>query len=70
MGTVKDRHAAIKASFVERARRSLAEIEQYMIDVASWNDNHPQELPIDPDPDGKLAETKAMAERIVAAGSH
>lgn len=41
----------------ELLRRGAAirdEIEQIFLDAASWNENHPREEPIDPDPKGEL----------------
>ena len=43
-----------RARLVSRARRSALEIEQLFADTEHWNRTHPDEEPIDPDPDGKL----------------
>ena len=43
---------------IRSARRQLKEIEQYFVDIASWNDNSVARKngaePIDPDPDGHM----------------
>ena len=35
------------ASMVRRARRLVQEVEQMIIDAESWNENHPNEKPMD-----------------------
>jgi hypothetical protein len=49
-----------RARLLARASKNLAEVNQIFIDVASWNENarKPHEAPIDPDPDGMLAELR------------
>lgn len=61
---------------ISRALKQRAEIAQYFIDVASWNDNSEARKngadPIDPDPDGTMGRLArgldAMLEREGYAG--
>jgi hypothetical protein len=46
---------------VGRARQLRAEIDQIFKDADYWNAAHPNDPPIDPDPDGRL---KAIAKGI------
>jgi len=39
--------------FYDRAKKQLAEIEQFFNDIDHWNNMHPEEK-INPDPDGQL----------------
>jgi hypothetical protein len=48
-----------REELLRRVGRILREIEQIERDVAHWNRIHPEESPIDADPDGELAEWKA-----------
>ncbi len=41
-------------TLVQRIRAAKAEVEQYFRDVDHWNRQHPEETPIDGDPDGRL----------------
>lgn len=48
---------------INEAARILGNINQYFTDVAYWNDNtrvrlYPDETPINPDPDGQMAQWK------------
>lgn len=49
-----------REQIVAGVRRSLKDIEQYFVDVASWNDNarKPGEEPIDPDPTGDMGKIR------------
>ena len=38
----------------ERIEKTLAEIELLFLDAEHWNQSHPDEEPIDCDPDGEL----------------
>ena len=53
--TRRQQSARERAAIIRRARAALADIEQYFVDVASWNDNATARQagcdPIDPDPD-------------------
>jgi hypothetical protein len=40
--------------FLTRARHLRQEIEQILVDAEHWNRTHPDEEPIDPDPEGEL----------------
>ena len=46
-----------REQLITRTRKIKSEIEQIFIDAAHWNENvrKPRQVPIDPDPDGKLA---------------
>ena len=46
---------------VANFRRMRADIERIFLDVDHWNCTHPDEEPIDPDPDGTL---RQMADEI------
>jgi hypothetical protein len=48
-GTEKPRQAIIK-----KARNIRKEIAQIFLDAEHWNGTHPNEEPINPDPDGQL----------------
>jgi hypothetical protein len=39
---------------IGRARQLRAEIDQIFVDAEYWNSEHPNDQPIDPDPDGRL----------------
>ena len=39
---------------VNRMKKLKCEIEQYFIDIESYNQNRAADIPIDPDPDGYL----------------
>ena len=44
---------------IEDTKRQISEIEQYFVDVASWNENSVARLyegaaPVEPDPDGQM----------------
>jgi hypothetical protein len=43
-----------RAQLIGRLRAMKAETEQIFIDTDHWNRVHPDEEPIDPDPDGRL----------------
>ena len=38
----------------ERRDHLIAEIEQFRVDIQSWNEQHPEWAPIQWDPDGEL----------------
>lgn len=50
-----------RAEVIADARAMLDEIELHFSSVAHWNRTHPDERPIDPDPDGQL---RRVAENI------
>lgn len=52
-------------SIIRSAERSIATVEQIFADVARWNRLHPDEQPIDPDPDGEMAAVKRYAEAMI-----
>lgn len=43
-----------RQGLIDEARRIRKEIEQIFLDAEHWNLIHPEENPIDPDPDGTL----------------
>lgn len=43
-----------RAAFYNRAQKLANEIAQLFRDADHWNAAHPDEQPIDPDPDGSL----------------
>lgn len=50
---------------IREAKRQLREIKQLLIDVRSWNDNHPDQKPIEADPDGQMTVIKVGLERML-----
>jgi hypothetical protein len=52
------RAAKTREQILEEADRIRREIEQVFIDTEYWNSVHPNEEPINPDPDGMLARIK------------
>lgn len=56
-----------RASISARALKLRADIQQTFDDAAQWNHTHPQERPIDPDPDGLLARIRDSLDRMLAA---
>jgi hypothetical protein len=53
------------ASIIHRAERSIEKIDESFLAIARWNRLHPEEAPIDPDPDGELAAIKKYAEALI-----
>ena len=53
----------------ERAKLIRDEIEQIFTDATCWNENHrtPEEVPIDPDPDGELKRAAEALDLYIAA---
>ena len=54
-----------RKSFFVRARKLKAEIEQQFLDADHWNRSHPEEEPIDIDPDGALRSCLAYCDGIL-----
>jgi len=52
-------------SIIRDAERSIKNVDQMFADVAHWNRLHPEEEPIDPDPDGEMAAVKRYAEAMI-----
>lgn len=48
-----------------RAEKIKAEIEQIFVDASHWNRIHPDEEPIDPDPDGKMKECWHYCDEVI-----
>lgn len=44
----------LRAQIISKAARMCDEIKQIFLDAQHWNNIHPDEEPINPDPDGKL----------------
>lgn len=57
-----------REQIVAEARRCRSEIEQIFADAEHWNERvrKPHEAPIDPDPDGKLAQIKRSLDTMLA----
>jgi hypothetical protein len=51
--------AAQRVALIERASTQLVALDDYDADIAHWNRTHPHDSPIDPDPDGAVAEIRA-----------
>ena len=56
-----------RETLLARARHQRQEIAEFFADVAQWNRQHPEEEPIDPDPDGQLAEIAARLDQTLGA---
>jgi hypothetical protein len=61
---------AERQRLIDEAARILGNINQYFIDVQSWNENtrvrlYPDAEPIDPDPDGQMAVWKKGLEGML-----
>ena len=58
-----------REELIAETRRIRDEIEQYFLEVASWNDNYrqPGVAPIVPDPDGRLRRASDKYSKILAA---
>jgi hypothetical protein len=52
-------------SIIKDAERSIKNIDQLFADTAHWNRLHPDEKPIDPDPDGEMAAVKRYAQALL-----
>lgn len=52
-------------SIIRDAERSIANVDQLFADCAHWNRLHPDEEPIDADPDGEMAAVKAYAQAMI-----
>lgn len=57
---------AERAALIERAIQNSAEIRQIFAGVAEWNETHPDEAPVGPDPTGELAECLAYYDALIA----
>ncbi len=56
---------AERQRIINEAARIANNIEQHFLDVEYWNTYHPNETPIDPDPDNKLAQWKRSMESLL-----
>jgi hypothetical protein len=56
---------AERQRLINEAARIANNIEQQIIDIEYWNSHHPNEEPIDPDPDGQLATWKMRMESVL-----
>lgn len=50
--------------FYDRARKQLAEINQFFLDIDHWNNEHPNEK-INPDEDGQVRMLKRRMETVL-----
>lgn len=55
-----------RGEWLARAHAVLAEIRQIFLDAEHWNRLHPEEEPIDPDPDDVLARDQVWLEASIA----
>ena len=55
-----------REELVDDLRTLRAQIAQQFLDAAHWNRSHPDKEPIDPDPDGELADLAAQIADILA----
>lgn len=53
------------SAIIRDAERAIANVDQIYIDAAHWNRLHPDEQPIDPDPDGEMAAVKRYAQAMI-----
>ena len=53
------------ASIIKDAERSIENVDELFADTAHWNRLHPEEEPIDPDPDGEMAAVRRYAEAMI-----
>jgi hypothetical protein len=56
---------AERQRLINEAARIANNIEQQIIDIEYWNSLHPDEEPLDPDPDGQLAQWKHRMESML-----
>lgn len=54
-----------RREILDLAIKTIAEIDQIHVDVAYWNRMHPDEEPLDPDPDGSLRRSRDTVHRVV-----
>jgi hypothetical protein len=52
-----------RQQLIDEAKRLSAELGQIFLDVEHWNRIHPEETPIDPDPEGELGRMKKSLDR-------
>ena len=55
-----------REAIIQEAERMLKEIKQIFLDAAHWNNIHPDQKPIDPDPDGFLRHMAEILEGFFA----
>jgi hypothetical protein len=63
---VNSADAAERVRLLARAINQRDEIHGYFDDIAHWNRLHPHETPIDPDPDGQMAELLRYLNTLIA----
>lgn len=59
-----------RANLIARASEQLAALDQYDADVDHWNRTHPNETPINTDPDGKLAEIRRYLTALLKGSTY
>lgn len=52
-------------SIIKDAERSIATVDRLFLDTAHWNRLHPDELPVDPDLDGEMAQAKRYSQALI-----
>lgn len=50
--------------FYDRAKKQIADIDQFFNDIDHWNNEHPNEK-VNPDPDGQLRMLRRYMETIL-----
>lgn len=56
---------ALRARMIAGAQKTIADIDQLDIDCDYWNRNHPDEEPLQADPDGQMAVLREWAVRLL-----
>lgn len=65
---------AERQRLINEAARIANDIDQHFMDARYWNHYHPNEKPLDPDPDGQMVKWKQSLESMLkseaAHGNH
>jgi hypothetical protein len=64
-GKMKTKRKVTLASIIRDMERAIATVDQLFADTAHWNRLHPEEEPIEADPDGEMAAIKRYAEAMI-----
>jgi len=59
-----------KERILRQAQNILAEINQIFLDAEHWNNNHPDEKPINPDEDGFLHHMAEILVGVLTRNNH
>jgi hypothetical protein len=52
-------------SIIRDAERAVRVVDELFNDTAHWNRLHPDEAPLDPDPDGEMQKVKQYAHALI-----